>query len=105
MLISSTGRYCETLGWVSMSGFTTENSGFNGIFPNPAGVPNPTRKATNTSTAPWVYSRRYLDWNRLTFAYRELLLLFSPLPRLGAYYDQNLVNAETLFPYLFVTPP
>ncbi|KAI0874158.1 ser/Thr protein phosphatase family [Hypoxylon argillaceum] len=63
------GRYCETLGWVSMSGFTTENSGFNGIFPNPAGVPNPTRKATNTSTAPWVYSRRYLDWNRLTFAY------------------------------------
>ncbi|KAJ8105838.1 hypothetical protein ONZ43_g7264 [Nemania bipapillata] len=65
------GRYCETLGWMSMSGFTTENSGFDGIFPNPAGVPNPTRKATNTSTSPWVYSRRYLDWNRLTFAYRK----------------------------------
>ncbi|KAJ8119665.1 hypothetical protein O1611_g10560 [Lasiodiplodia mahajangana] len=63
------GRYCETLGWLSMSGFTEQNSGFNGIFPNPAGVPNPTRKATNTSTSPFVYSRRYLDWNRQTFAY------------------------------------
>ncbi|KAI1165268.1 Metallo-dependent phosphatase-like protein [Nemania serpens] len=63
------GRYCETLGWVSMSGFTKDNSGFDGIFPNPAGVPNPTRKATETSTSPFTFSRRYLDWNRKTFAY------------------------------------
>ncbi|KAI0533274.1 ser/Thr protein phosphatase family [Xylaria digitata] len=63
------GRYCETLGWVSMSGFTRNNSGFDGIFPNPAGVPNPTRKATENSTSPFTFSRRYLDWNRKTFAY------------------------------------
>ncbi|KAI8622868.1 Metallo-dependent phosphatase-like protein [Xylariaceae sp. FL1651] len=63
------GRYCETLGWVSMSGFTSSNSGYHGISPNPAGVPNPTRKAAENSTSPFVYSRRYLDWNRKTLAY------------------------------------
>lgn len=62
------GRYCETLGWLSMSGFSANNSGFTGTSA-PEGVPNPTKKATNTSTAPWTYSRRYLDWNRLTFEY------------------------------------
>lgn len=35
----------------------------------PRGVANPTRLATNTSTSGIVYSRRYLDWNRLTFEY------------------------------------
>ncbi|KAI3323308.1 Metallo-dependent phosphatase-like protein [Xylariaceae sp. AK1471] len=63
------GRYCETLGWLSMSGFTKNNSGFNGAIPNPASVPNPTRKATETSTSPFRFSRRYLDWNRKTLAY------------------------------------
>lgn len=62
------GRYCETLGWLSMSGFSTNNSGYTGVSA-PSEVPNPTRKATNTSTAPWTYSRRYMDWNRLTFEY------------------------------------
>lgn len=62
------GRYCETLGWLSMSGFSANNSAYTGVSA-PAGVPHPTRKATNTSTAPWTYSRRYLDWNRLTFEY------------------------------------
>ncbi|KAI2623384.1 Metallo-dependent phosphatase-like protein [Hypoxylon sp. NC1633] len=63
------GRYCETMGWLSMSGFSGENSGYHGIMPGPAGVPNPTRKATQNSTAPFVYSRRYLDWNRRTLEY------------------------------------
>ncbi|KAI0157845.1 ser/Thr protein phosphatase family [Xylariaceae sp. FL1272] len=63
------GRYCETLGWLSMSGFDEINSGYHGISPNPAGVPNPTRKATLNSTSPFVFARRYLDWNRKTFAY------------------------------------
>lgn len=62
------GRYCETLGWLSMSGFSANNSGFTGTSA-PAGVPSPSKKATNTSVAPWAYSRRYLDWNRLTFEY------------------------------------
>ena len=85
------GRYCETLGWLSMSGFDGSNSGFKGAA-NPDGVPNPTRKAvkvkSNTTTtavatsttasstpssistsSPFVYARRYLDWNRYTFAY------------------------------------
>ncbi|KAI1810933.1 ser/Thr protein phosphatase family [Poronia punctata] len=73
------GRYCETLGWLSMSGFTSDNSGFNGIFPNPVGVSNPTRKATEESTSPYTYSRRYLDWNRKTFMYHA-----------ATWYDPNL---------------
>jgi hypothetical protein len=36
---------------------------------NPRGVANPSRLATDTSTSGIVYSRRYLDWNRLTFEY------------------------------------
>ena len=78
------GRYCETLGWLSMSGIKSSTC----KAPNkPKGVPNPTRKAiavpsnsTATATASagipksttpsdLVYARRYLDWNRLTFAY------------------------------------
>lgn len=65
------GCYCETLGWFSMSGFDKTNSGFTGVK-NPHGVSNPTRKATTTSTSPFVYSRRYLDWNRYTFEYHSI---------------------------------
>ena len=51
----------------------------------PRGVPNPTQKAIkvpngthsataaiSSSTSSMVYSRRYLDWNRLTFAYHAV---------------------------------
>lgn len=66
------GRYCETLGWMSMSGFDSSNSGYHGIS-NPHGVPNPSRPAIANSTTPsdFVYSRRYLDWNRNTFVYHS----------------------------------
>jgi len=64
------GRYCETLGWMSMTGFDSSNSGYNGIS-NPHGVPNPTRPAKEGSKSPFVYSRRYLDWNRNTFIYHS----------------------------------
>ncbi|KND92269.1 Uncharacterized protein PB2B2.06c, partial [Tolypocladium ophioglossoides CBS 100239] len=64
------GRYCETLGWASMSGFDGANSGFRGVR-NPHGVANPGRPARAGSAAPWVYSRRYLDWNRKTFVYHS----------------------------------
>ncbi|TVY85403.1 Secreted protein [Lachnellula suecica] len=60
------GRYCETLGWMSMSGINSSTFTGNMV---PRGVANPTRPATNTSTSGLVYSRRYLDWNRLTFEY------------------------------------
>ena len=78
------GRYCETLGFLSMSGVKSSN--FTGAM-RPKGVPNPTTKAiplgkstatassivpsatANASNSSLVYSRRYLDWNRLTFAY------------------------------------
>lgn len=72
------GRYCETLGWLSMSGVSSDTyTGAN----EPTGVTNPSRPAVNVtssnSTAPGSYtnntglrySRRYLDWNRLTFEY------------------------------------
>ncbi|KIH92990.1 Ser/Thr protein phosphatase family protein [Sporothrix brasiliensis 5110] len=71
------GRYCETVGWFSMSGFNETNSGRTGAA-NPSGVVNPTRKAIavksdQTETAsPFVYSRRYLDWNRYTFQYHSV---------------------------------
>lgn len=84
------GRYCETLGWLSMSGINSTK--FKGNM-KPRGVPNPTRKAIRVATASGsaavptatnatssanmtsnslVYSRRYLDWNRLTFAYHAV---------------------------------
>ena len=63
-----------------MSGIKSSN--FTGNV-NPHGVPNPTQKAvavsataTPTATpsafANLVYSRRYLDWNRLSFAYHAI---------------------------------
>lgn len=64
------GRYCETLGWVSMSGFDSSNSGYKGIK-NPHGVANPSRPAVEGSKSPFKYSRRYLDWNRRTFIYHS----------------------------------
>ncbi|KAL1656095.1 hypothetical protein SLS61_001166 [Didymella pomorum] len=76
------GRYCETLGWLAMSGL---NSTAKKVKKNPKGVPNPTRIAvparstgtvsasavipTSTSPSNMRYARRYLDWNRQTFAY------------------------------------
>lgn len=83
------GRYCETLGFLSLSGIQSRN--FNGNT-NPRGVPNPTRRAipltgatatatartgfplstANASDSNMVYARRYLDWNRLTFAYHAV---------------------------------
>jgi hypothetical protein len=76
------GRYCETLGFLSMSGINSTS----GKAPhNPKGVPNPTRLAiapastgtisasvrlpTSTTPSSLRYARRYLDWNRATFAY------------------------------------
>lgn len=71
------GRYCETVGWFSMSGFNETNSGHTGAA-NPSGVSNPTRKAIaatsnqTETTSPFVYARRYLDWNRYTFQYHAV---------------------------------
>ena len=67
-----------------MSGINSTN--FNGTT-KPRGVPNPTQKAikvnstsvagggsanTTSNSTGLVYSRRYLDWNRLTFAYHAV---------------------------------
>lgn len=76
------GRYCETLGWLAMSGI---ESTAKKVKKNPKGVPNPTRSAvpprstgttstgahlpSSTSSSNLRYARRYLDWNRQTFAY------------------------------------
>ncbi|KAF2795849.1 hypothetical protein K505DRAFT_348335 [Melanomma pulvis-pyrius CBS 109.77] len=80
------GRYCETLGWVAVSGIKSSTCK---AKHNPKGVPNPTRKAvpptppkstgtatvsaiilpTSTTPSTLRYARRYLDWNRLTFNY------------------------------------
>ena len=70
------GRYCETLGWLAVSGINPKGKA------NPKGVPNPTQKAKKVSTASasaslassgiasnMTFFRRYLDWNRATFEY------------------------------------
>ena len=75
----ASGRYCETLGWLAMTGI--ESPTFSGEM-KPSGVPNPDRKAHMPPSKPaegtklarenkstMRYARRYLDWNRLTFAY------------------------------------
>ena len=80
------GRYCETLGFLSMSGIKSSN--YTGLQ-NPHGVPNPTTPAvkmttatatasagspsgTSTTNSTLRYSRRYIDWNRLSFAYHAV---------------------------------
>ncbi|KAK3671123.1 hypothetical protein LTR78_008924 [Recurvomyces mirabilis] len=70
------GRYCETLGFFSMTGLSSSN--YTGALV-PFGVPNPTQMAlssnkTNDPNATNVgaslkYARRYLDWNKITFEY------------------------------------
>lgn len=47
-----------------------KSSTYNGVS-NPHGVPNPTKKAGN-GTSSITYSRRYMDWNRLTFEYHAV---------------------------------
>lgn len=51
-----------------MSGFSKCSTGYTGTS-QPKGVTNPSRKAVENSTSPYVYSRRYLDWNRATFEF------------------------------------
>ena len=73
------GRYCETLGWFSMTGI--QSSTYNGTKV-PQGVLNPAQPAgnvtavenngtssANSSNSTLLYSRRYIDWNRRSFAY------------------------------------
>lgn len=87
VLKSNLGRYCETLGWLSMTGIQSPT--FKGTT-KPEGVPHPTQKAikivsgtatgvasnpsptSNPNASDIVYSRRYLDWNRLTFDYHAV---------------------------------
>jgi hypothetical protein len=79
------GRYCETLGWVAISGIESKTCKANH---KPKGVPNPTRSAvapaitgiisagnrlpSSTSPSALRYARRYLDWNRPTFSYHAV---------------------------------
>ncbi|KAK1995253.1 calcineurin-like phosphoesterase [Colletotrichum falcatum] len=76
------GRYCETVGWLSMTGI--ESSSYKGTL-YPEGVPHPAQKAisvaskTASSSLPSAtadsgitYFRRYLDWNTLTFEYHAV---------------------------------
>lgn len=91
------GRYCETLGWFSMNGFdyldyngpaglpsatqpavkvvstVTASSAPLTASPTLTTVTTTSSQVTPTASAPvsykYKYSRRYLDWNRLTFEY------------------------------------
>jgi NAD nucleotidase-like protein len=74
----ASGRYCETLGWLSISGFNQSSY----KAKTPTSVLNPSQAAvvmTNGSAAANLslsktpsslkYFRRYLDWNRFTMEY------------------------------------
>lgn len=106
------GRYCETLGWLAVSGLP----GY-GNLSGPVGLPHPTQTATKTafspspssvvstaqqsvtatlSTGPSAtatasgnstvrYARRYLDWNRLTFEYHSNTSQVNGLAPTSAY--------------------
>ncbi|KAK1961848.1 calcineurin-like phosphoesterase [Colletotrichum sublineola] len=76
------GRYCETVGWLSMTGI--ESSSYKGTL-YPEGVPHPAQKAisvasktassslpSSTGDSGITYFRRYLDWNTLTFEYHAV---------------------------------
>ncbi|PGH13821.1 hypothetical protein AJ79_03389 [Helicocarpus griseus UAMH5409] len=79
----ASGQYCETVGWLAMTGIKSPT--FKGSM-KPKGVPNPTRRAMVDGKIPppappsyntggdegMLYARRYLDWNRLTFAYHAV---------------------------------
>jgi hypothetical protein len=72
------GRYCETLGWLSIDGLDVDCY----TTTIPSGIPTPTQSAIVVATDKTAanlslsqspsdlrYARRYLDWNRRTFAY------------------------------------
>ncbi|KAK1622631.1 calcineurin-like phosphoesterase [Colletotrichum phormii] len=71
------GRYCETVGWLSLSGVKSDS--YKGAV-YPKGVPHPSQKAIEmtagttaaTGNSSITYSRRYLDWNTLTFEYHAV---------------------------------
>ncbi|KAL1954800.1 hypothetical protein VTO42DRAFT_704 [Malbranchea cinnamomea] len=79
----ASGQYCETVGWLALTGI--ESPTFKGEM-RPRDVPNPTRKARKVQDPVPAgegdppecekrglrYARRYLDWNRLTFAYHAV---------------------------------
>ncbi|PFH55572.1 hypothetical protein XA68_18029 [Ophiocordyceps unilateralis] len=64
------GRYCETLGWTSMAGFNSSSGRYAKVAKS-LGVGSASRPARPGSGSPFVYSRRYLDWNRKTFVYHS----------------------------------
>ncbi|GKT44496.1 secretory component protein SHR3 [Colletotrichum spaethianum] len=76
------GRYCETVGWLSMTG--VQSSNYKGVL-YPKGVAHPSQKAISVATktassslplstgdSSITYFRRYLDWNTLTFEYHAV---------------------------------
>ncbi|KAL2840168.1 Ser/Thr protein phosphatase family protein [Aspergillus pseudoustus] len=70
------GRYSDTVGWLALRGVIPSNSKWNGTKTLPAGVSSPTKTCMPASTAttpPSYYiDRRYLDFNRRTFAYHAI---------------------------------
>ncbi|PMD65487.1 uncharacterized protein K444DRAFT_703282 [Hyaloscypha bicolor E] len=73
------GRYCETLGWVSMSGI--KSSSYTGVM-KPHGVTNPSRLAMNTSTT-FDYHSGLRVTGEITDARKELnlALLYGCAPQ------------------------
>jgi hypothetical protein len=72
------GRYCETVGWLSIDGISNYKAVAPSIKPTGPAIPllNGTESDVQMSTLNLTkspsslrYSRRYLDWNRRTFEY------------------------------------
>ncbi|KAJ0416206.1 Metallo-dependent phosphatase-like protein [Aspergillus carlsbadensis] len=71
------GRYSDTVGWLALRGVVSNNTAWNATKTLPAGVRTPNNTCTpanSIATAPPTYyiDRRYLDFNRRTFAYHAI---------------------------------
>lgn len=67
------GKYCETVGWISLSGIKSQQTQSSKTLETKhARIRESTSARTNcnkTNDFDMQLTRRYLDWNRLTFAY------------------------------------
>jgi 2',3'-cyclic-nucleotide 2'-phosphodiesterase (5'-nucleotidase family) len=70
------GRYSDTVGWVALRG-VSNNTAWNATKTLSAGVSTPTQTCTPARSTPatslaYYIDRRYLDFNRRTFAYHAI---------------------------------
>ncbi|KAG2420403.1 hypothetical protein HFD88_005204 [Aspergillus terreus] len=71
------GKYCDTVGWVALNNVSSPAwsgaKALTGDEPRPS-KSCPANSQGNIKNIPYLLDRRYLDWNRVTFAYHTVNL-------------------------------